>query len=74
MVQNRPLDLIADPKTGAAHYNLVVAVGRDEVSRLGDPNLDVGAGRGGGAQGSRTVMAYMFQPFVESFRYGLKEH
>ncbi len=74
VVQNRSVDLISDPKTGVAYYNLVVAVDRDEARRVGGPSLDVGTPvEVVVPTGSRTAMAYMFQPLVESFRHGLKE-
>jgi HlyD family type I secretion membrane fusion protein len=74
VVQNRSVDLITDPKTGAPYYNLVVAVNRDEAGRLDGQNLDVGTPvEVVVPTGSRTAMAYMFQPLVESFRHGLKE-
>ena len=74
VVQNRSVDLLTDSKTGAPYYNLVVTVDGDEASRLGGPNLDVGTPvEVVVPTGSRTAMAYMFQPLMESLGHGLKE-
>ncbi|QUD87222.1 HlyD family type I secretion periplasmic adaptor subunit [Phenylobacterium montanum] len=73
-VQSRSADLIADPKTGQPFYSLVVAIDRDEVDRPGGPSLDVGTPvEVVVPTGSRTALAYMFQPMMESLGHGLKE-
>ena len=74
IVQNRSVDVVTDPKTGASYYNLVVAVDRDEASSKGAPSLDVGTPvEVVVPTGSRTALTYMFEPLMESFRHGLKE-
>ncbi len=74
VVQSRSVDLITDPKTGAPYYNLVVTVDQGEGDRRGGPGLDVGTPvEVIVPTGSRTALAYMFQPLMESLGHGLKE-
>lgn len=74
VVQSRSADLIVDPKTGAPFYSVVVAIDHGEVDRRGGPSLDVGTPvEVVVPTGSRTALAYMFQPMMESLGHGLKE-
>jgi HlyD family type I secretion membrane fusion protein len=74
VVQNRSVDLMSDAKTGATYYQLTVAIDHDDVARPGAPSLDVGTPvEVIVPTGSRTALAYMFEPLMESFRHGLKE-
>jgi HlyD family type I secretion membrane fusion protein len=73
VVKSRSADLISDPKTGAAYYNLVVAMDHDEMIRS-HVSLDVGTPiQVIVPTGSRTAMAFFFQPLMDSMRHGFKE-
>jgi hypothetical protein len=74
VVLRRSSDLIADPKTGQAYYDVEVAV--DARSLRAIPDLKLMPGTPVEVvlpTKSRSALQYLFEPLTESFRHGLRE-
>lgn len=68
-------DTLTDGRTGAAYYIARVAVGTDEIERLGSERLTPGMpAEVMIATGSRTAADYLIQPIVESMNKAWREN
>lgn len=75
VVRSISADRLVDEQTHQPYYLARVEVNRDELQRI-DPHIELVAGMPAEVlivTGERTMFEYLFQPFIETFRRGLRE-
>jgi HlyD family type I secretion membrane fusion protein len=74
VVTRRSSDLLADPKTGQAYYDVEVAVDAKSLKAIPDLKLIPGTPMEVVLPTkSRSALQYLFEPVANSFRHGLRE-